>query len=95
MGWNTVPYDVSNNYYKIIKPHLVDGSNCIPMSGKKWYNGVFGNVDGRGWSWIDVDKCGWMWMKVDGCGWMWMDVDGCERMCMDVYGCGFSASGCG
>ena len=44
MGWNTVPYDVSNNYYKIIKPHLVDGSNCIPMSGKKWYNGVFGNV---------------------------------------------------
>ena len=43
-SFNDVSYNPANVDYNMITPLFIDGSNCIPMSGNLYYNGLFGNV---------------------------------------------------
>jgi hypothetical protein len=43
-SFNTTVYDTTGVNYNMSVATYIDGSNCIPMSGTKWYGGVFGNV---------------------------------------------------
>ena len=43
-SFNTTVYDTTTSNYNMSLATYIDGSNCIPMSGTKWYNGVYGNV---------------------------------------------------
>ena len=43
-SFNTTIYDGSAVSYNIFDPQYIYGNNCIPVSGTKWYPGLFGNV---------------------------------------------------
>ncbi len=43
-SFNNTTYDTTQTNYNMSLATYIDGSNCIAMSGTKWYNGVYGNV---------------------------------------------------
>lgn len=43
-SFNTAVYDITPETYNMSLPTYIDGSNCIAMSGTKWYDGAFGEL---------------------------------------------------
>ena len=43
-SFNTAVYDITPETYNMSLATYIDGSNCIAMSGTKWYNGAFGEL---------------------------------------------------